>query len=264
MMAQTFASPQRSPADDPLPQSTLMATGLTPREADFSKAASKGLPPLPESGQMAGLESKQAWQPSDFADFFPKEQQAKKLYQAPERATDSYDSTMTDFDAERAIAEYAGDDRGWEALRHCIKGVVAATTPAEDAAMKLINNHVAVLHDITNPAPSTQRDLVRVDTSHAEYVDQALREVARRLLYKRRARARKLLPEVMDTSNSDAVATWSNTATFLCGRIQCQETERPGRPPDMSPQTAVEMRAVLQALWWESWEARRPRQKRSR
>jgi hypothetical protein len=57
---------------------------------------------------------------------------------------------------------------------------VAAQHPqrARDAAAKkLILNHVAILNDVTNPRPLTQKHLQRVQRVHALYADQGLREV---------------------------------------------------------------------------------------
>ena len=82
----------------------------------------------------------------------------------------------------------------WEALRQVLDG--AAGTPTEEAdgvamehahaareeaARKLITNHVMVVRDVTNPSPKTQLQLTRVSTSAAPYVDQMLREVLRPL-----------------------------------------------------------------------------------
>eukprot|EP00966_Prymnesium_polylepis_P174123 4028755-Prymnesium_polylepis.1 len=74
-------------------------------------------------------------------------------------------------------------------------GAAAAHSSAsrEEAARKLIGNHTAVLRDVANPSadkniigvPLTQIDLMRVAWEDARYVDQALREVARRLLGQR-------------------------------------------------------------------------------
>ena len=82
----------------------------------------------------------------------------------------------------------------WEALRQVLDG--AAGTPTEEAdgvakehalaareeaARKLITNHVAVVRDVTNPSPKTQLQLTRVSEAAAPYVDQMLREVPRPL-----------------------------------------------------------------------------------
>ena len=102
-------------------------------------------------------------------------------------------------------------------------------------------------------ADQKQRDLVRVPSDQACYVDQALREIAARLMLRRRPDL--ILPGVrLDPSNVDQVVSWSKVATYLAGRIQAHEYERPGRQPDMSPDAAAAMRTVLQDMWWASFE----------
>ena len=194
------------------------------------------------------------WTAADFAGFYPKPKAPQ-----PTAGSNSYDSTITDFDAERAAAEIKqyGQDDVWSALQALLKER-AVGSAGEEAAAKLISNHTAVLHDVTNPAPTTQRDLIRVQPSNAPYVDQVLVEVARRLL-RRRKNAKILSNMRMDASNLEQVSAWSNTATYLCGRIQGRPEERPGRAPDMSSQAADEMRGVLQEIWWEAYEVLRQR-----
>ena len=51
-----------------------------------------------------------------------------------------------------------------------------------EAARKLIMSHEAVARDVTNQAPMTQKELKRVAAEHKDHVDQALRELARRLI----------------------------------------------------------------------------------
>ena len=74
-------------------------------------------------------------------------------------------------------------------------GAASSFSPAarEEAARKLISNHVNVLRDVCNPSPShniigtplTQTELTRVGAAHVVHVDEALRETARRLLGRR-------------------------------------------------------------------------------
>ena len=124
----------------------------------------------------------------------------------------------------------------------------------DEAARKLISNHVNLLKDVANPSyslnidgkPLTQVDLERVDTGCAIYADQALREVARRLLGQRPGL--QDLEMRLDTSNAAQVATWAATTRYLHGRIQAHPDEKPGRTPDMSPAAAAAMRAVLQEV----------------
>jgi hypothetical protein len=168
---------------------------------------------------------------------------------------------MTDFEAEHAAASITACDEGaWAKMRRILDRQQVASA-SEEAALKLISNHAAVLRDVTNTDPVSQRDLRRIDPSNSMYVDQALREVARRLLQQRPG-AKRLPCETMDASNADHVASWLNTAAYLSGRIQAEPHERPGRQPDMSAQAAAAMRAVLQELWWEAWEVQRASQRR--
>ena len=80
----------------------------------------------------------------------------------------------------------------WEALRQVLDGAAGmpseeaegvaqehARVAREEAARKLITNHVAVVRDVTNPAPKTQPQLTRLSEAAAPYVDQMLREVPR-------------------------------------------------------------------------------------
>ena len=127
----------------------------------------------------------------------------------------------------------------WKALLDLSKrnGPLAAAEPRKEAARKLIANHEAVLRDLTNPSadknivgkPLTQLELQRVPVAQAQHADEALREVARRLL----------------KEEAEQPETWAQMATYLDGRIQGAAEEKPGRTPDMSEAAAAAMRAVL-------------------
>jgi len=151
------------------------------------------------------------------------------------------------------------------------EGAAAAFTHAvrEAAARKLIGNHENVLRDVVNPSRThnidakalTQLELTRVDVGCAMYADQALREVARRLLG-RRAGLHQL--EVrMDPANEAQAAAWLGVSHYLHGRIQAADNEMPGRTPDLSPLAANAMKAVLREVarppprshGWEGLEA---------
>ena len=56
-----------------------------------------------------------------------------------------------------------------------------------EAASKLIRNRENVLNDVSNPSPMTQHELQRVTLHEKHYADEALREVARRMLGLREA-----------------------------------------------------------------------------
>ena len=96
---------------------------------------------------------------------------------------------------------------------------VAAHDAHEEAARKLITNHEAVVRDVTNPNPKSQRQLQRVTEAAAPYVDQMLREVARRLLGRRPALQE--LEETLDPSVLPVqVEAWAVTARYLRARTQ--------------------------------------------
>ena len=124
----------------------------------------------------------------------------------------------------------------------------------EEAAKKLIMNHDNVLKDVTNPSehlnidniPLTQLELSRVPPEYTLYVDEALREVVRRLLGKRPGSAE--LEIRIDPKNGKQVAAWAQAAVYLDGRIHAHPDEKPGRTPDMSPPAAAAMRAVLKEV----------------
>ena len=116
-----------------------------------------------------------------------------------------------------------------------------------EAARKLITHHKAVIGDVTNPAPKTQLELKRVGTEHKEYVDQAMREVSRRLLGTR-AGGQPLPQERLDPSRPAQAAAWAATAQYLTSRLHTPGMPPHDRTPDMSTEAAAAMRAVLQEV----------------
>jgi hypothetical protein len=127
----------------------------------------------------------------------------------------------------------------------------------EEAARKLISNHVFVLKDVTNPTELdvtgtkelTQRELTRVAPEFTPYADQTLREVARRLLGRRPGAHQ--LEERLKLDNRAQANTWMQTSAYLKGRIQATPEEKLGRTPDMSVPAAAAMRAVLHEVGTE-------------
>jgi len=186
---------------------------------------------------------------------------------APDQPGDgSYDSTITSFEAETEAALAATDidvspvdealacsQPQWDQLRALLSDDPCMDTAHEEAGRKLVLNHAAVLRDITNPTPVSQLQLVRVPEEHAQHVDQALREVARRLLRKRPG-AKTIAKERIDvTMTPDQVTAWAKTSKYLDGRIQSDPSQKPGRKPDMSRAASEAMRALLQELWWKTY-----------
>ena len=123
----------------------------------------------------------------------------------------------------------------------------------DEVVYKLITNHVAVIADVTNPAPLTQTHLVRVSRAHTSYVDQALREVARRLLGRRVNCPEALLLDSLQEERVDALdslqaAAWHGTFTYLNDRIHSTREDCPRRKPDLSETAAEAMKAVLEEV----------------
>lgn len=185
-----------------------------------------------------------------------------KMQKTEETRVQSYDSTMTAFENEALAAAHevpAEPDEVGEVLAASeplwakLKAKLHAS-PCGEAARKLISNHEAVLRDVTNPAPVSQMDVPRVPVAQAKHVDQALREIARRLL------RTKEMQERLVIADGEQLGAWAQTAKFLDARIQSQPHERPGRAPDLSPAAASEMRAVAQEVWWATWAVARQSQ----
>jgi len=120
----------------------------------------------------------------------------------------------------------------------------------DEAARKLIMNHERVLFDLTNTAPLTQESLRRVSASHADLADEALAEVARRLLGRTEGSHEALLLDTLlekqlDMSCGPMVQAWSSTAEYLIGRLHSETDQMPTRTPDMSSAAGLAMKAVL-------------------
>jgi hypothetical protein len=125
-------------------------------------------------------------------------------------------------------------------------GAAAAHSHAAryEAARKLIMNRAAVINDVTYQNPLTQKHLRRASPEDAAFVEEALREVTRRLLGKF-AGMRTLEEVMLDESNARQVAAWATATQYLVSRIQSAQEEMPTRTPDMSATAAAAMKAVL-------------------
>ena len=142
-----------------------------------------------------------------------------------------------------AHSDFAADASGAAAAH--------AARHREEAARKLISNHVLVLKDVCNPTksdvqygnPLTQLDLTRVAPENAFYADECLREIALRLLGRRPGGAN--FEARLNASNNAQLAAWMGVSAYMEKRIQSYPDEKPGRTPDMSPLAAEAMRAVL-------------------
>lgn len=155
-------------------------------------------------------------------------------------------TTVTSIDAVLA----ASSDK-WFDLRTALSLTLLRESPKVEAAEKLIDNHAAVLRDMTSEQPTTQLHLRRVPLGSAADADEALREATRRLLGRRGGATRHIEPCVIDALRPEHGATWAHAASFLSARIQSRPDERPGRTPDMSEAATAALRRVLQAIWWE-------------
>ena len=113
----------------------------------------------------------------------------------------------------------------------------------QEASRVLTANHERVVNDIVNPSSTTNIDgkaltqlaLRRLKPTERDAVDQFLREVAFRLAGEIRA---------SPLSKQDAL-TWIAAGKYLNGRLQSVPEQKPGRKPDMSPEAAKAMRAVM-------------------
>jgi len=215
--------------------------------------------------QALSQQSSQMW-PSNNKDFIESEAKVPRttsLTSLSKPGEGSYDSTITNFEAELAASEVditpveetlQCSSLQWARLRALLGSDESVDTAPEEAGRKLVINHEAVLRDVTNPSPHTQLQLARVPEEQARHADQALRELSRRLL--RRRPGGKAIPKERldpDPTMKAQATTWTMVARYLEARIQTSDAERPGRKPDMSPQAATAMRAVLQEMWWAAY-----------
>lgn len=145
----------------------------------------------------------------------------------------------------------------WGAIRFLeagdVEGVAAEHSKEArvEAAAKITGNHTNIVADIVNDStklnidgkPLTQLELKRVSPQDVRYVDQFLREVARRLLLN--ASEHEDLEEIVDPSETRQANAWVLAAEYLKGRIQSQPSQKPGRKPDLSEPASKAMKAVM-------------------
>ena len=149
----------------------------------------------------------------------------------------------------------------WSLLKEQLEAGLAPSEARREAAVKLMDNHVKVLYDITRTdgSPSTQPKLVRLPRKEHQ-VDACLYEVTRRLIGAQADPRDRLLT----TKGAAQAATWVATCQYLSARIHSSAKETlniPGheyRQPDMSEEAGAAMKAVLaeilleqQTLHWE-------------
>lgn len=141
----------------------------------------------------------------------------------------------------------------WRELRRCAKiddrvaeGAAAEHTAAarDEAASKLIANHLTCVLDMTNPYPRSQLHLTRLPVSGQTDADDALREVARRLIGTRT----DVLTTEAAPATREAAEMWVRALTYLEKRLQVSRAELPERARDMSPEAGAALRAVLQEV----------------
>lgn len=148
MAAVSLTTPSQTNADEATPMDTF----------ESGSGSSSGT----QHVALASLSASREWTPHDFAGFFPPQPKGREEKAGGKAAGgDSYDSTMTDFEAEAATekverAQAALDTDAWEALLEVVAECGNPSNAAEDAGHRLIRNHAAVLADITNPSPTTQ------------------------------------------------------------------------------------------------------------
>jgi bacteriorhodopsin len=127
----------------------------------------------------------------------------------------------------------------WERFENICQS--ASNSPAVEAARKLISNYERVVTDATNQSPITQPQLKRVSSAGAEYVEQLLREVARRLLG---------LPSVEGATrgNVKQAEAWQGCAAYFAERTQSTGQQCPGRAADMSKEAAAAFVAAVKEV----------------
>ena len=117
------------------------------------------------------------------------------------------------------------------------------------AALKLIRNHEAVCRDVCNPCTTntvgkelTQKHLQRLPVTLVQYVEEAIRMVAIKLLGVN-PQGGVPAPQ-LDPNNRQQCAAWAATCMFVTSRLHLGD-EKPGRAPDLAPDAGLAMRWAL-------------------
>mmetsp|Transcript_19802 Transcript_19802/g.52091 ORF Transcript_19802/g.52091 Transcript_19802/m.52091 type:complete len:190 (+) Transcript_19802:296-865(+) len=144
----------------------------------------------------------------------------------------------------RALAEHGG------AVGGDAQGAAGAfpVVARLEAVSKVLGNHFALLLDNTNPTrdlgvlkPSlTQTNLTRVPHDRAAIIDENLREAVRRL--------QGFDPPQQLDASPGAEEARAISLVYMKTRIQSKADQMPGRAPDMSPEAAAALIAVLAEL----------------
>jgi len=124
-----------------------------------------------------------------------------------------------------------------------VEGAAAAHSAAarEEAAGKLLANHLTCVLDMTNPYPRSQLHLARLPVSGQVDADDALCEVARRLI----GTSADTPTSAMAPTTREAAENWVRALNYIKERLQVSRAELRERDRDMSPEAGAALRAVL-------------------
>merc|ERR1712124_11895 len=125
----------------------------------------------------------------------------------------------------------------WEKFEKVCEGL--SPSPKVEAARKLISNYQRCVSDATSQSPISQHGLMRVSPANAEYVEQAMREVARQLLG---------LPSAEKPANAESAQVRQTLAAYYEQRTQATDQQCPGRAADMSQEAAAAFVAAVKAV----------------
>lgn len=153
----------------------------------------------------------------------------------------------------RHMSKSLAESPEWKELREILRlrgdvsaavdGVVASPNGGLlEAASKLVENHLRIVLDVTNPFARSQRHLGRLSLGDQPMIDSCLLEIAHRLLV--RHPDGSSFPRLQPEREGEA-QVWAKVVAFLDKRLQSSAEELPERHPDLSPSAAQALRAVL-------------------